>query len=346
MIERRGFGLACALVGLLATSGASLAQEEIVLKVHQMLPAQATIPHDFIEPWTKRVAEQSGGRLKFELYPSMQLGGKPPGLYDQVRDGFIDLTWTLPGYTPGRFPKVEAFELPFMVTSAAATSEAFQEFYEKHVQDEFAEVKVIAVHVHGPGLLHMKGTPIRKLEDLQGKKLRGPTRVINMLLEQLGAVPVGMPVPAVPEALSTGVIDGTVIPWEVTAPLKISELVDSHTAFSGEHGLYTSTFVFAMNKAKYDSLPDDLRQVIDANSGLAAAKLLGEAMDGGDIKGEAVARERGNEIIVLDEAETERWKQAAQPVVDAWIAEMSGKGVDGAALVAEARALIAKYSTP
>ncbi len=339
----RILGWLIGLVSLLAGSPLTQAQD-FVLKVHQMLPAQATIPHDFIEPWVKRVTEQSGGRLKFELYPSMQLGGKPPGLFDQVRDGIIDLTWTLPGYTPGRFPKTEAFELPFMVTNARATSQAFQEYFEQHLQDEYAEVKVIGVHVHGPGLLHIKGSPVTRLEDLQGKKLRGPTRVTNMLLERLGAVPVGMPVPAVPEALTTGVIDGTVIPWEVTTPLKIAELVDSHTTFSGAHGLYTATFVFAMNKAKYEALPADLRQIIDANSGQAVAALMGEAMAGGDVQGEQAARARGNQIILLDEAETKRWEAAAQPVVEAWIAEMKDRGVDGAALVADAKALIAKYS--
>jgi TRAP-type C4-dicarboxylate transport system substrate-binding protein len=336
-------GLAIGLVSLLAAGKLALAQE-YTLKVHQMLPPQATIPAKFIEPWTQRVAEQSGGRLSFDLYPSMQLGGKPPGLYDQVRDGVIDITWTLPGYTPGRFPKVEAFELPFMVTTAAATSEAFQEFYETYISDQFQDVHIIAVHVHGPGLLHMRGDPIEKLEDLQGKKLRGPTRVINQMLEQLGAVPVGMPVPAVPESLSKGVIDGTVIPWEVTAPLKVVELVDSHTGFSGDHGLYTATFVFAMNKAKYESLPDDLKKVIDDNSGLAAAKLLGEAMDAGDAEGLAIAEASDNQIITLDEAETARWREAAQPVIDAWIEEMDAASVDGAALVEEARALVEKYS--
>jgi TRAP-type C4-dicarboxylate transport system substrate-binding protein len=345
MIRRRLAlgGLAVGLIGLLASGMPAEAQEH-TFRIHQMLPPQATIPAKFIEPWAKRVEEQSGGRLAFELYPSMQLGGKPPGLYDQVRDGVIDITWTLPGYTPGRFPKVEAFELPFMVTTAAATSQAFQEFYEQHIADQFPDVHVIAVHTHGPGLLHMKGDPIETLEDLQGKKLRGPTRVINGMLEKLGAVPVGMPVPAVPESLSKGVIDGTVIPWEVTAPLKVAELVDSHTGFTGDRGFYTATFVFAMNKAKYESLPDDLKKVIDDNSGVAAAKLLGEAMDGGDAIGLKIAEERGNPIIMLDEAETQRWREAAQPVIDEWIAEMDAAGVDGAALVEEARALVEKYS--
>jgi TRAP-type C4-dicarboxylate transport system substrate-binding protein len=153
-----------------------------------------------------------------------------------------------------------------------------------------------------------------------------------------------MPVPAMPEALSKGVIDGTAIPWEVTAPLKVAELVDSHTNFAGSRGLYTSFFVFAMNKAKYDSLPDDLKAVIDANSGIETSKWVGHVMDEGDAPGIAIAEKSGNKMIMLDEAEVARWKKVAAPLVDQWIAEMNAKGYDGAAMVADAKALIAEYA--
>jgi TRAP-type C4-dicarboxylate transport system substrate-binding protein len=323
---------------------AAAAAQAVTLKIHQFLPPQAPVPANFIQPWADKVSQESNGRIQFELYPSMQLGGKPPALYDQARDGVVDIVWTLPGYTPGRFPKTEAFELPFMAASAENTSKAAWEYYEKHLQDEFQDVHIIAVHVHGPGLLHVKGDGIHKLEDMPGKKLRGPTRVINKLLETLGATPVGMPIPAVPEALSKGVIDGTVIPWEVTKPLRIAELVQTHTDFSGDRGLYTSFFVFAMNKASYDNLPDDLQQVIDANSGMMASEWVGRVMDEGDIPGKQAAVDQGNTLITLDEAETGRWKEASQPVIDGWIAEMKDKGIDGAALYEDAKALIAKYA--
>ena len=208
----------------------------------------------------------------------------------------------------------------------------------------FKDVHLIAVHTHGPGLLHVKGDGVTKLEDMQGLKLRGPTRQANALLSALGATPIGMPVPAMPEALSKGVIDGTAIPWEVTTPLKVSELVDSHTNFAGPRGLYTSFFVFAMNKAKYESLPDDLKAVLDANSGIATSKWIGQVMDQGDAPGIAVAEKSGNKMITLDEAEVARWKAAAAPLVDQWIAEMNAKGYDGAAMVTDARAMIAEYA--
>lgn len=318
--------------------------QEVTLRLHQMLPPQAAIPAKALTPWIEKVQQDSGGRIKVEHYPSMQLGGAPPALYDQARDGVVDIIWTLTGYTPGRFPGTEAFELPFMPANAEATSQAAWKFYEKYLTAEFQEVHPIAVHTHGPGLLHVKGKGVTKLEDMQGLKLRGPTRQANALLSALGATPVGMPVPAMPEALSKGVIDGTVVPWEVTTPLKVAELVDSHTTFAGARGLYTSFFVFAMNKARYEALPADLKAVLDANSGLAASKWVGRVMDEGDLPGIEAAKRAGNKMITLDEAEVERWKAAAEPVVAAWIEEMNAKGYDGAALVADAKAFIAEYA--
>jgi TRAP-type C4-dicarboxylate transport system substrate-binding protein len=331
-------------LGMAIGLGAAAAAQEVTLRVHHFLPPQAPVPKNFITPWAEKVMAESNGRIKVEVYPAMQLGGKPPALFDQARDGVVDIVWTLSGYTPGRFPKSEVFEMPFMPASGEITSQAAWDYYDRHLRDEFGDVHIIAVHVHGPGLLHVKGDGVRKLEDLQGLKLRGPTRMINILLETLGATPVGMPVPAVPESLSKGVIDGTVIPWEVTTPLKVAELVDTHTDFSGDRGLYTAFFVFAMNKDSYEALPDDLKAVIDANSGRETAAWVGRVMDEGDAPGIQAAEAAGNPIIVLDEAETARWREAAAPVIEGWIDEMNDKGIDGAALYEEAQALVARYA--
>ena len=267
-------------VGAAAAMAMSLpvAAQNVTLRFHQMLPPQATIPAKAIVPWIKKVESESGGRLKVQLFNAMQLGGAPPQLFDQAKDGVVDLTWTVLGYTPGRFPKTEVFELPFMTGSAEASSKAIWEYVQKNAQDEFKDVKLIAVHTHGPGLFHTKN-PITGLESLQGMKVRGGSRIINNMLTKLGAVPVGMPVPAVTESLSKGVIEGTTIPWEVAPSLKVHELVKNHTTFYGPTGLYTQTFAVSMNKASYDKLPADLKKVIDNNSGLVAAAMFGKTMD-------------------------------------------------------------------
>ena len=328
---------------LILTTGTAQAQE-VTLRLHQFLPPQATIPSQAIDPWIERVETESGGRIEIQHFPAMQLGGAPPSLFDQARDGVVDIVWTVLGYTPGRFSKTEAFELPFMVTTGEATSRAFHQYVTETALDEFADVQPLVFHTHGPGLLHVKGEGVRSMEDMDGLKLRGPTRVITGMLDRLGATAIGMPVPAVPESLSKGVIDGAVIPWEVTVPLRVSELVETHTGFEGDHGLYTATFAMVMNRDSYEGLPDDLKAVIDANSGVEAAALFGGAMDAGDVVGRQRAEEAGNSIVILDATETERWRTAAQPVIDAWIADMDDDGADGAALVERARALISEHS--
>ncbi|MEQ8602153.1 MAG: TRAP transporter substrate-binding protein [Marivibrio sp.] len=335
-----------ALAGLLTAAGVALAAQgalaqEVTLRLHQFLPPQATVPSKAIDPWIEAVEADSGGRIEIQHFPAMQLGGAPPSLFDQARDGVVDIVWTVLGYTPGRFNKTEAFELPFMVTTGEATSRAFHEYVQANALDEFADVQPLVLHTHGPGLLHVRGDGVASLDDMEGLKVRGPTRVITGMLEALGASAVGMPVPAVPEALSKGVIDGAVIPWEVTVPLKIPELVDTHTGFEGANGLYTATFAMVMNQDAYDALPDDLRAVIDAHSGVEAAAMFGAAMDAGDAVGLERAQAGGNTIRMLDPAP---WKEAAQPTIDGWIAEMNEAGHDGAALVEEARALIEKHS--
>ncbi len=335
--------LAMAGAAVAVMSGSSFAAD-VTMRLHQLLPPQATIPSKVLEPWIAKVQDESGGRIEIQHYPAMQLGGKPSDLVDQVKDGVVDIIWTVIGYTPGRFPKSEAFELPFLVTDPVSSSMAFQEYYEKHMQDEFKDYHVLAVHVHGPGLLHMRDKEINKLEDLNGVKLRGTSRVVNGMLTALGASAIGMPVPAVPEALSKGVIDGTVLPWEVTPAVKISELAPIHTQFSGDKALYTATFLFAMNKDTYESLPDDLKKVIDDNSGIELAKKFGEAMQAGDELGMSLAEKANNKIITLSDEETARFQEAAAKVTEGWVKEMDDKGLDGTGLYKDAQDLVAKYT--
>ena len=319
---------------------------QFTLRLQQQLPAAAPVPKGFLTPWAQKIEKESGGRIKIELYPSMQLGGTPPQVYDQARDGVIDLTWTLPGYTPNRFPKSEVFELPFIAGNGEQNSPATWAFYEKHLKDEYKDVKVLAVQTNGPYLIHAKGNGVRKLEDMKGLKLRGASRMMNKMIELLGATPVGMPIPAVPDSLSKGVIDGALIAWEVTTPLKIAELVNTHTGFAGNRSLCVALFVTVMNTKKYESLPDDLRKVIDANGGLETSKWAGKVQSDGDIPGLEAAQKRGNAIVTLDAAETKRWRDAAEPVVDAWVRDMESKGIDGKTLVADARALVAQSAGP
>ena len=332
------------LVALSAFAVLPAQAQTVTLRLHHFLPPQAAIPATAITPWAKKIETESGGRIKVQIFPAMQMGGTPPQLFDQARDGVADIVWTVLGYTPGRFNRSEVFELPFMCSGGGEKcSRAFQAYVDLHAADEFRSVKLLAAHTHGPGLFHTR-QPVTGLESLRGMKVRGGSRIINNMLVKLGATPVGMPVPQVPEALSKGVIDGATVPWEVAPSVKIPELVKNHTTFAGRDGLYSQTFAFVMNRGAYDKLPADLKKVIDNNSGMETAAMFGRAMDAADKVGYDMAVKAGNNIVALDAAETQRWRRTASVVETDWVNEMKGKGLDSARLVSDARALMVRYA--
>ncbi len=334
-----------AMMGFAALlAAAPLAQaQEITLKVHHFLPPMSTAHAKFIAPWCDKINKESGGKLKCQIYPAMQMGGTPPQLYDQAKDGVADIVWTVPGYTAGRFPLFEVFDLPFMTHNTEGTSRALWEWVQAYDQAEFKEVHPIAFWVHGPGVFHMVNKPIKSLADFKGLKIRAPTRQTNKMLAAFGATPVGMPMTQVSEALSKGVMDGAVMPYEVVPAVKVHELVKFHSETdSSRPGVYASAFVFAMNNAKYASLPPDLKKVIDANSGADTSAWAGKAFAEGDVPGRKLSER--NTINVIRGAELESMKKAAQPVIDEWVKDVTAKGPNGKALLESARSLIAKYS--
>jgi TRAP-type C4-dicarboxylate transport system substrate-binding protein len=334
---------AVALLAALCPLRPALAQE-FTLKVAHFLPPSSTNHAKLIAPWCDKIARESNNRVKCQIYPSMQLGGTPPQLFDQARDGVADIVWTLPGYNAGRFPIMEVFELPFMIGNAESASKAAWEFYEKHAVKEFDAIRPLAIHVHDTGVIHTRDKPIRTLEDFKGLKLRAPTRMTNRMLASFGATPVSMPVPALADALSKGVIDGAVIPWEVVPSVKVHEMVKYHAETDpAMPALYTAVFLFAMNKASYEKLPPDLKKVIDANSGLELSGRAGAIWDASAPAARKLALDRGNQINVIGATELTRWDRASRGLYGQWIADMNNRGLDGNALMGDARALLAKH---
>ena len=204
-------------------------------------------------------------------------------------------------------------------------------------RQEFEETKILAAWTHGPGVLHTT-SPVSSLEDISGLELRGPTRLATQTLAALGATPVGMPLPAIPENLSKGVIDGAVVPWEITPAIRLQELAGNHLEIGGDPALYTATFVLAMNWDAYEALPDDLRAILDENSGKGLAAMTGAMLVERDKSGRAFYED--NNIMKLSDEEAARWEAAAKPVYDRWIERANDKGFDGAATIDKARALI------
>ncbi len=323
-----------AMGGMFATTATA---QDVTLKLHQFLPAQANVPAKILDVWADKVEAASDGRIKIDRFPSMQLGGSPPELMDQAIDGVADIVWTVVGYTPGRYPSTEVFELPFMVDDARAASCAYWTMFEESMADtEFKDLKILGTWVHGPGMFHTSD-PVNTPADLQGMKIRGGSRLVNQLLELAGATPVGMPVPAVPEGLSKGVIDGTTIPWEVTTALKVPELVEFHTEFEGP-ALYNLTFVLAMNKGKYEAMSDDLKAIVDENSGLNFSIFAGGTQSDADGPARQFAVDNGNEIITV--SDTTEWESLVRPIYATWIADVAKKGLDGQAMIDQAKSLM------
>ena len=328
--------LCTALVAIVFAGPA--AAQEVTLRLHHFLSAEAPIHGGVFEVWKQRVEEQSEGRIEVQLYPSMQLGGKPPQLFDQARDGIVDIAWTLLGYTPRRFPVSEVFELPFVAGTATETTMALQEFQGEFLSEELSDVHPLLLHAPAAYKFHMRGEPADSLDALAGKKVRAPSRTMTEGLEALGATAVGMPVPEVAQALTTGVIDGAVIPWEVFGSLRIEDMAKYHTEIGEENGgLSTSVMALVMNKRVYEGLPDDLRAVIDANSGANLAPLAGEVLDAAEAEEREKALAAGGEVVVIPEADLEAWKAATQPVIDDWVENTE----NGAEALDAARAMIA-----
>ncbi|MDO8262082.1 MAG: TRAP transporter substrate-binding protein [Gallionella sp.] len=340
---RKQFKPLVAAMALALGAGSAWAQE-VTLKVHHFLSPNATSQKLLLGPWCEKIAKESNNRLKCQIYPAMQLGGTPPQLFDQAKDGVADIVWTVPTYQAGRFIKSEVFELPFMTKTAEGSSRAFWEYVQKNSLDEFKGTKILMAHVHDGSQLHFASKQVKTLEDMKGLKVRAPTRIGTRMLAAVGATPIQMPVPQVPEAIAKGVVDGASIPWEVVPALKVQEVTKFHTETGpGQRKMSNAIFVVAMNEARYNSLPADLKKVIDANSGAEASAWAGKVWDSTIAPGRKSATDRGNTVDVLSATEYQRWEKATEIVAQDWIKDVAAKGGDGNKLLESAKALLNQY---
>ncbi|TCS64605.1 TRAP-type C4-dicarboxylate transport system substrate-binding protein [Primorskyibacter sedentarius] len=314
---------------------------ELTLRLHHFLPPVAPMHSKFFEPWAKELSDASNGAIEVQIFPAMQLGGKPPQLADQVRKGITDIAWALPTYTPGRFLVAETMGLPFMVTHAEETSVAVHQLMNEFGGDEFKGMQPLAFWSHDGGKLHMRDGPVRTAADLAGKKIRSPNAGMGDLLSSMGAEPVFFPVTEMVVGLSNGVIDGCCLPYEVVPPFKLQELTSySCEAAPGARGLYANTNALLMNQRSYEALSDDLRAVIDAHSGIELSRRIGKTFDEFEAVGRGMVEKQGNEIVQIEAAEIAKWADAAQPIYAAWEAKLNDAGHDGAAILARANALL------
>ncbi len=337
-------GTLLAGVTLVALAAGNVSAADITLKFHHFLSPKSSAHKNMIVPWAEKIEKASGGRVDIEIYPAMSLGGKPPQLPRQVRDGVVDLAWFVNGYAGGLYPRTEVFELPGVHQGdSSATNRAMLEMFDEHLSAEYKGIVPMTLHVHGGNALHMVDKEVRSPADVKGVKLRIPSRTGAWVLESLGAAPVKTSVPELPLALSKKVVEGALIPFEIIPPLKIQE--QTQYQIEGPNGMRfgTTTFQIGMNKGTWDGLPEDIKKVFRENSGMEWHKEVGMVWDNAEAGGLSVATKAGNKHIQLTDAEWAKFETAMSPVVDRWIKEVAGKGIDGQKLYDTAVATVKKY---
>jgi TRAP-type transport system periplasmic protein len=322
---------------------ARAAAPSTTLKLHHFFSSVSCGHEKFLVPWARKVGLESDGRIRIDIFPSMQLGGAPAQLFDQARDGTADIVWAMPSNTPERFAKIEAFELPFLPSRRAlVNSKAIEDYAAANLQDEFRDYHPICFSCRDHGVVHANRT-VGSIEDLKGLRLHVTNRFAGEALRALGAHGVSAPMPQVPMAIAGHVIDGCLDPWDVVPALRLSDLLKFHADFA-ESSLSTATIVLAMNKTAYDRLPGDLKTVMDNNSGQFAAGLAGAMWD---LEAKTVAdmvRGPGDAITVLTAEDVARGRKATESVIAAWLKQMKERKVDGGKLIASVRDLLARYA--
>lgn len=288
--------------------------------------------------WANEVEKRTNGRVKINVYPGGTLT-KANQCYDGVVKGISDIGMSCFAYTRGRFPLMEAVDLPNGYPNGQVATHVANEFYNRMKPEELSDVKVLYIHAHGPGLLHTK-KPVKKMEDIKGMKIRS-TGLSAKVVEALGGVPVAMPQPATYEALQKGVVEGTFAPIETLKGWKQGEVIKYTTECTGVG--YTTAMFVVMNLEKWNSLSKDIQKTIEEIS-KEWVDVHGKVWDKGDAEGHDFTLSLGNEIIPLSEKENSRWVNAVKPIVDNFIKTAKEKNLPGDKAVAEVKKLITEYS--
>lgn len=341
-VTRLKLGVAAAAMAFAVPTGASAQEHHFVL--HHMLSNMSPAHRLMLEPWAERVAEMSDGRISIEVNPSMSLGGTPPELISQARDGVVDIVWTVAGYTPGLHPRSEVIELPGIFPGDARVANlALYDMYED-IADDFDGIEVMWLHTHGGYAIQNANHEVRSPADVAGLNLRTPSRTGAWIIEAWGGNAVATSVPELPQALSRGEVDGALIPYEIIPPLQLHE--QTQYQIEGHDGARFGTILFhvSMNQARWDSLPEDIQEIFRESTNRDWWGEVGDIWEGAEEGGLQYALDDGNTHIVLSEEETEAMFAPLTVVVDRWIADMEGQGIDGAALVERARELVAQNS--
>jgi len=312
------FALAC-----LAFAQTAQAQP-IELKLSHFVPPHHPF-HKWVVPWAERLEKESGGRLKVTIYPNGQLVGPPGRQFDAVRNAVTDIGFTLHGATPGRYPMTELGNLPFswpkVGSSSAITGPRMTELAPTYLAAEHVGLRILFVVPANPAVFFSK-IPVRKLEDFKGMKIRYAGVQNKHLIDALGAVPLLIPAPEAQDALAKGISEAALFPHEAGVAYDLGTV----TKYAIEPPVATATMAMVMNPAKYNSLPNDLKALIDRSAGVAAATSFGQAWAEAEKTGRALLISRGLQIITLSDADVAKIKQLVAPHIEAAIAALEKEG--------------------
>jgi len=309
---------------MLVATGSSGYAEDVTLRFAHWLPPQHAVPLTGIEPWTKSITEASNGTIKFEIFPAQQLGSAPDH-YDMTRDGIADIGYVNPGYTAGRFPIYELTGVPFEANSGPRGGKAIHEWYQGEYADkEMSDVYFCLVNPHEPGRFH--GTePIKVPADIKGKNIRPAHSTMARFISSLGGSSVQVPAPEAREAIARGTADAITIPYEAMKIFKLAEV----TTFHNDMPFYLSSQVILFNKARYEGLTDDQRNVIDAHCTPEWSEKFSEGWKEYDNRvRQEIIDSPDHEVYMPTEAEIALWREAAKPTLDAWKEDAKAAGYD------------------
>jgi TRAP-type C4-dicarboxylate transport system substrate-binding protein len=344
--KMRGLASAAGLLVLLALAPLCAASaQERMLRFHHFMPEKSPQQLDIYQPWAQRIARATNGRLKIDVAGGMRLGGKAGELISQVEARTVDIVFTLAGYTPGRFPRLEVFELPWIASSrASATSRALYEFYERYARDDLAGVHLLALWCHPSGVILSRNAPMIRPVDASGRTVRVHSVVIGEAFRGLSAQTKLIPVPQVIKQFQDGAIDSALFPYEIIPTLKLATYAPHITEFAGHRGLYTAVFMIVMNKDTYNSLSEQERKVIDAHSGAALSAELGRVWDQIEEVGRDAFAAAGGEVTFVKGANYDAWVRASEPAIQFWKEKVGRAGINGDKLITAATELVAKYT--
>lgn len=327
-----------AWIGIAVLMGPATAASQVTLYASSWLPPTHLMTATVIVPLCQDIEKVTAARVKCNVLAKHPVG--PAQTFDAVRDGLTDLSFTVHGYTPGRFTLTDAVEFPFMASTSEVMSVSYQRVYERLLAraDEHKGVKVLTVFTHGPGQIFHASKSVGSIADLRGQKIRVGGGLIVDITKSLGAIPLLRPAPEVFELLNSGIADGVFLSAESIASMKLASVVKYATLVRG--GLYNVSFVMMANPTKWNSISEADRKIIESLIGVNLATKIGRASDAADKRGIQALKDAGGRVQEASSAFIEEISKATAPLEEAWIERAKTKGVDGRAVLSALRAEI------